>query len=446
MSLQISESLRQVCIDALQDIRSKNTRFVDPWEKLAREGQRLPEEPWQIAAWVTGRGYGKTRILTEFAHRKARTLRGSVGFIAARTLGDAIRTLIYHPASGLMATQKPDNPCEIKQERGQYVVKWKNGTKCDIHTSDEPDRARGPEYEWGISDEVATWKRVTDFSGNTLWMNLCDFGLRGGGAEAEPQMVVGTTPRRGNAIIKELIEQSEKPDSGVVLRRGSLLDNRENLPESYVKRLLEKYYGTSLWRQEGEGELLPEVEGALWTDELLAIAKSLSFGEFRDTVIAVDPSVTNNPGSDECGIVPCSVDVTGLGVVRGDLSGKMSTGAWAKRAVDAYEAFNATRIVAETNNGGDLVVDAIKNVTRHIKVVKVNAAVGKRARAEPVSMLYEQHRVAMAQDLPELSAELTDTDFADVKMSPNRLDAMVWGLTYLMIRDTRTRINIGQVA
>ncbi len=217
--------------------------------------------------------------------------------------------------------------------------------------------------------------------------------------------------------------------------------NLENLSPEYMRAL------ESLPKRQRQrflkGEYLADVEGALWTDEMIVRARLREPKEFRKTVIAVDPSVSNNPDSDECGIIPCSIDIERMGVVRGDLSGKMSTRKWAQRAVGAYHAYEANCIVAEKNQGGDLVADAIHNIDPFIKVELVHSSVGKMSRAEPVSMLYEQDHVSHVGDYPDLEAELTETDFDEITESPNRLDALVHGLTYLMVGRKKSRYFIG---
>jgi len=219
------------------------------------------------------------------------------------------------------------------------------------------------------------------------------------------------------------------------------IHNRANLSPEYVEAL--ESLPRRMRQRFLDGEYLADVEGALWTDEMLVRAKILEPRAWAKTIIAVDPSVSNNRGSDECGITPCSIDEVGLGAVRGDLSGKMSTRTWAARVVAAYHAYEANYVVAEKNNGGDLVKDAIHNVDPGIKVELVTASVGKKARAEPVSMLFEQGKVAICGEFPKLEAELTETVFDDVKESPNRLDAMVWGLTHLMVKKRGARIHVG---
>lgn len=226
--------------------------------------------------------------------------------------------------------------------------------------------------------------------------------------------------------------------------RCNPIDNAANLDEEYLRALrrLPKRQRQRFW----EGLFISDVEGALWSDQMINLALAREAAPLRKTIVAVDPAVTNNTGSDECGIVVVSLDENGDGVVHEDLSGKMSTRAWAQKVVNACYAYEANYVVAEVNQGGDLVRDAIKNVDPTIKVVMVRAAKGKLARAEPVSELYEPDpldgttKVTHVKRLPKLETELTETVLDRVKASPNRLDALVWGLSHLMIRP-RTRVH-----
>jgi len=216
-------------------------------------------------------------------------------------------------------------------------------------------------------------------------------------------------------------------------------DNLANLPALYIKMLegLPKRQRKRFL----EGRFLKDVEGALWTDEMVEAAKAKKHGEIVRTVVAVDPSVSHNPTSDECGIVVCSADENRDGVVQEDLSGKYSTKTWAQRVVNAYHKYDANCVVAEVNQGGDLVKDAIQNLDSSIKVVTVHASKGKFARAEPISMLYEQGRVSHAKELIELESEMTEWVPENTKESPNRIDALVWGLYYLI--KPKPMIHIG---
>ena len=219
-------------------------------------------------------------------------------------------------------------------------------------------------------------------------------------------------------------------------------DNLANLSPEYIRALellprrqRERYL---------EGRFLTDVEGALWTDEMIARALVKEWNpSLRKTSVGVDPSVSNNPNSDECGIVVASLDYDKDGLVQGDFSGKMSTKTWAQRVVNLFHTWEANDVVAEKNQGGDLVADAIHHVDPSVPVVLVTASKGKFARAEPVSMLYEQGRVAHTERMPELEAELTESVLMNMKESPNRLDALVWVLTHLMKPKTGGRFHIG---
>lgn len=217
-------------------------------------------------------------------------------------------------------------------------------------------------------------------------------------------------------------------------------DNAKNLPESYLKalRAMPKRYRQRFW----DGLYLSDVDGALWTDQMISDAKLKILGERVKTVIAVDPSVSSSATSDECGIVVCSIDEFGDGVVEDDLTAKLSTKVWAQAVVNAYHKYEANEVVAEVNQGGDLVEDVIRNIDPNIKVVKVHAAKGKFARAEPVSMLYEQGRVGHAKSMPNLESEMTEWVPMHTKESPNRIDALTWGKTHLMIKPEKKRREV----
>jgi phage terminase large subunit-like protein len=216
------------------------------------------------------------------------------------------------------------------------------------------------------------------------------------------------------------------------------IHNQDNLPPAYLKML----EALPLRKRQRflEGLFLSDIEGALWKDEMINRARARLPGEVMRTVVSVDPSTTNNPGSDECGIVVVGKESKEEGAVLADLSAKLSTRAWAERAVSAYHLFGANEIVAETNQGGNLVVDAIHNVDPHVRVVKVHAAVGKMARAEPVAQLYEMGRIRHADSFPHLETEMVEWVPSESKWSPNRVDALVHGLTHLLVKPGPPRL------
>lgn len=227
------------------------------------------------------------------------------------------------------------------------------------------------------------------------------------------------------------------------LNMGSLLMNpldNPHLPPAYIEAL--KALPKRKRQRFFEGLYLSDVEGALWTDQMVSDARCKPYGVIKKIVVAVDPAVTNNPNSDECGIVVMGIDENNEGVVLADYTLKGSTKTWATVAVNAYHKHEANEIVAEVNQGGDLVEDALKNIDRSIKVVKVRASKGKFARAEPISELYELGRIAHAKDMPELESEMTEWVPMNTTESPNRVDALVWGATRLMLRPSN-RVHIG---
>jgi len=336
----------------------------------------------------------------------------------------------------------PKVPIRENKADGYWTVPSADGGESEVWLggTDDQDRIEkllGSEYSTVYANEcsqipfdaiVLLWTRVAEDSGLEL-RHYYDCNPPGKKHWTYLMFFEGRLPD----------ESTHDLDVGSV--RVNPRDNVENLPRGYLsalKRLPKRQKMRFL-----KGLYLDDVEGALWTDRMINAAKVKRHADFRKTVVAVDPSVSNNPKSDECGIVLASLDENREGVVRGDFSLKASTKRWAQRVVSVYETYQANEIVAEVNNGGDLVKDVIHNINPSIKVHTVHAATGKIARAEPVSMLYEQNKVAHAKSMPELESELTETVLDSVKRSPNRLDALVWALTHLMVGKTRTRIHIG---
>ncbi len=241
-------------------------------------------------------------------------------------------------------------------------------------------------------------------------------------------------------FVKKLIPGTKEPsllDSAYMFMNPR--DNIANLPARYIK-ILEALPKRQRQRFL-DGLFTDDVEGTLWDDQMISDACTRDFGELVKIVVAVDPAVTNNKTSDEVGIVVCGLDEFGIGVVLEDATGKMSTKTWARRVINLYDKWDANEVVAEVNQGGDLVDDVLKNECESVKVVKVRASKGKLARAEPVSQLYELGRVAHVKGLDDLEEQLTTYIPLDAKYSPGRLDGVVWGLTRLMIRKSK-KINV----
>ena len=293
-----------------------------------------------------------------------------------------------------------------------------NGSRIKLFSADEPERLRGPQFHYAWCDELAAWKYPEAY-------DQLQFGLRLGD---HPQTVITTTPKP-----KPLIRNLTKRDDGtVIVTHGSTFENKDNLAASALIELQARYAGTRLGRQELEGEILEDVEGALWTQDNIDINRvDKAPIDLQRIVVAVDPAVTSNEDSDETGIIVAGKNNQGELFVLADYTIKASPMGWAQRAIDAYREHNADAIVAEVNNGGDMIPTLIKQIDSNIRVKTVRATRGKQLRAEPVASLYEQNRAHHVGQFDKLETQLTTWTPEDPK-SPDRLDALVWAATELI--------------
>ena len=367
---------------------------------------------------LAGRGFGKTRSAGEWV--RSRVERGARHIIVAGpTAGDA-RDAMVEGESGLLAISPPwDRP---HYEPSKSRLTWKSGARALVLSADEPDRFRNKQCDTFWADELAAWKYPD------AWDQL-QFGFRLGAGYIEPRGVVSTTPRP-TPIIRKLIK-----GAGTAATRGSTYENRANLSDAYFAQVVAPYEGTRLGRQELHAELLDDVEGALWSGDLIERSRIPPEREpqWRRIVVAIDPAVTATAQSDETGIVVVGLGEDGHGYVIGDYSGRHSPDAWARIAVKALDDWRADRIVAEANNGGALVEVNLRTVRPGLPIKLVHASKGKRTRAEPVAALYEQGKVHHIGGFPKLEDQLTTWEPFASGRSPDRLDALVWGLTELML-------------
>ncbi len=304
-------------------------------------------------------------------------------------------------------------------EPSNREVKWANGAIATTYSAEEPERLRGPQHDYLWADELCAWKRSRE-----TW-DMAMFGLRVG---VRPQAMVTTTPKP-LALIREILD-----DPLTAVSRGTTFDNAANLAPAFLRRVLGKYSGTRLGRQELYAELLEEAEGALWTREMLDVAKfEGELPEMQRIVVAIDPAITANAESDETGIVAAGLGVDNQGYVLEDVSGRYSPGKWAKKAIQLFNDVGADRIVAEANQGGEMVRHTLNTEWPSCPVTMVWASRGKRARAEPVAALYEQGRIKHVGGLAELEDQLVNWEPLGGMESPDRLDALVWAMTSLMI-------------
>jgi len=408
-------------LEAYADVLAEAQRLrtvpqIARWQP--RPEQVPPPGAWRIWLVQAGRGWGKTRTGSEWTIQSARDF--PLTNIMGATVDDA-RDIMIEGESGILACAPDDfRPRYLTQKRR---LEWPNGARSLIFTADEPERLRGKQHMRIWMDEVAAWRRPEAF-------DQAMFGLRLG---SDPRACLTTTPRP-TKLIRDLLAQRES--GRVVLTAGSTYENRANLSPEFFSDIITKYEGTRLGRQELLGEYLDDTPGALWTRAMLEPQRAAP--QLQRVVVAIDPAVTSGEDADSTGIVVAGLGIDGRGYVLADRTCRLSPDGWARRAVAAFEEFKADRIVAEINNGGDLVEHTIRTVAPRIPYKKVTASRGKRTRAEPVAALYEQGRVSHVAAFEELEDQLVGWT-PDSGDSPDRLDALVWALSDLMVQPPPNR-------
>jgi len=401
------------------------------WSIWGRPEQFCPPGiDWNVWLVLAGRGFGKTRLAAEWVRDQAKyTTTGQRRFaLVARTAAD-VRDVIVEGESGIMNVSPPSE--KPLYEPSKRRLTWPNGNTATLFTADEPDSLRGPQFTHAWGDEIAAWRQTPDTAGMTAFDNL-RVGTRLG---ANPQMVVTTTPKRVPLLYK-LLEEAEK--SGIVkVTRGSTLDNAGNLSGAYLDTMLGVYAGTKLAKQELYGEMLDNVEGALWTEEMIEKHRHANYPASTPLrVIGVDPSVAENP-RDECGIVVVSSTADRdlykrQAWVVEDASVLGSPTVWAQRVVEMARKWGCP-VVAEVNQGGALVKNAIHTIDPNVTVLEVHSKYGKALRAEPITLAYEQGRVHHIGYLTDLESQMYSWIPGEGK-SPDRVDALVHALTALLIK------------
>lgn len=394
------------------------TRLKYDWSFWARHEQLAPAGLWRIWLILAGRGFGKTRTGVEWVQTEVDAGRVERLALVGATADD-VRDILVEGESGILAKAPPWSRPTWKAHLRRLV--WPNGAQAFTYTAEEPDRLRGKQHDGALADELASWRY------SEAWDQLM-FGLRLG---QDPRCVVTTTPRPTETI-KSLVKRSLDPND-VRLTRGSTFDNRANLAPAFVAQIVRRYEGTRLGRQELFAEILDDNPAALWKRERIDDLRVTTHPPLRRIVVGVDPAVTANEKSDETGIVVAGLGEDGHGYVLDDRSLVDSPSGWAHTAVRAYQAMQADRIVAEVNQGGDLVEMAIRTVDPRASYKAVRAARGKITRAEPIAALYEQGRVHHVGSFKGLEDQLCDWDPLSSPESPDRLDALVWALTELML-------------
>jgi phage terminase large subunit-like protein len=395
--------------------------LLDDWTLWARPSQLPPPGDWRVWLLLAGRGFGKTRSGAEFVRARVEAGLASRVALVGPTASD-VRDVMIEGDSGLRAiAPAAERPL---YEPSKRRLTWPNGAVALAFSADEPERLRGPQHDFAWCDELASWRYAA------AWDNLL-LGLRLG---ADPRVVVTTTPKPVK-LVRDLLAAP-----GTVVTRGTTFENADHLAPAFLDAIVQRYRGTRLGRQELDAELLDDVPGALWSRDVIEAARVAAAPDLARLVVAIDPAASSGEGADETGIVVAGLAHDGQVYVLDDLSGRMTPRAWALAAVAAYKKFAADRIVAEINNGGEMVEATLRSVASDAPFRALRASRGKAIRAEPVAALYEQGRVHHVGCFPALEDQLCAFTAAPAKAgvdraagaSPDRLDALVWAITDLM--------------
>ena len=389
------------------------------WEDQKARPEQLPtpNDDWSVWLYLAGRGAGKTRTAAEWVAWQAIKNPNTRWAVVAATFGD-VRDTCAEGESGLVSILRRYDVLK-HYNRSMGEMRLTNGSLIKMFSADEPDRLRGPQFHGAWCDELAAWRYPETY-------DQLQFTLRLG---VHPQTIITTTPRP-TRIIKDLIARD---DGSVRVVRGSTFDNESNLAPAALAQLRNRYEGTRLGRQELFAEVLDDVPGALWTLRMVEECRVKDVPDMVRVVVAIDPASTSNENSDETGIVVVGRGIDGRGYVLADRTCRLSPAGWARRAIEAFDEFQASRIVGETNMGGDMIETIIKQIRPTVPYRGVVARRGKTLRAEPISSLYEQGRISHHGIFPELETQMTTWVAGESDFSPDRLDALVHGLTSLNI-------------
>lgn len=384
----------------------------------------LPAGDWTTWLILAGRGWGKTKTGAETIRSlvcgETPLAKGGyrhIGLIA-ETSSDARDVMVEGPAGILSCHPKDFRPM---YEPSKRRLTWPNGAVATLYNAVEPDQLRGPQHDLIWGDELAKWRYMQE-----TW-DQAQMGLRLG---EHPRQIITTTPRPVK-LVRKLLN-----DDSTFVTRGRTWDNADNLAAPFLKQVRERYEGTRMGRQELEGEVLDDMPGALWSRDSIDGQRKREAPDLERIVVSVDPAATSGEDADETGIVAVGVakdaDGNTRGYVLADRSCRGTPEEWAKAAVALYHELDADRIVAEKNQGGEMVEAVLRAVDRNVPVTLVNATRGKYVRAEPVSALYEQGRVHHVGRFDKLEDQMClFTADMDRKKdgSPDRVDALVWGIT-----------------
>jgi len=404
------------------------------WELLARDDQiafHLPIADWRIWLLMGGRGSGKTRAGAEWIRAQVADKACRHIALVAPSLADA-REVMLEGESGLLNIGFPSERPKFISSRRR--LEWPNGAVGHIYSAEDPDSLRGPQFDAAWADEFCAWNYPEDTLSNLR------FALRLGD---ETRLVVTTTPRPIPAL-KSLLKLPK-----IVVSRAKTYDNAAHLAPSFLEAMEASYGGTQLGRQELDGDLIADHAGALWTRALIETCRCEHVPDMQRIIIAIDPPATSGPKADKCGLVVAGLanpnETHSQAYILQDASVQgLTPEGWARRAVDLYHEWDADCVLAEVNQGGDMVKTILHQCDAIVPVTTVHARRGKTARAEPVAALYEQGRVLHVGRFDALEDEMVLMGSTAMKHSPDRVDALVWAVHELILK-TRTTPRVRQL-
>jgi phage terminase large subunit-like protein len=409
-----------LCHQAREELtRYRQDKRCYEWPLQARPNQLPPPGDWRIWLILAGRGFGKTRMGAETLRQWATSGRYRRIALISGTVGEA-RAVMVEGQSGLLDVHPAFQRPNFEATRRRLV--WPNGALATLYGGNHYEQLRGPQFDAAWIDELAKFRYPQE-----VWNQLM-LGLRLGN---DPRCIITTTPRP-IPLIEHLLARDD-----VVVTRGTTFENRDNLAAAFLDQIVRQFEGTRLGAQELYAEVLTERQGALWRREMICYQEppydAAGVLKLTRIVIAIDPATTHHEDSDETGIVVAGLSEDRCVYVLEDMSGRWSPGDWGQRVVEAYRRLRADRVVAEINKGGDLVERVLRGIDPTIPYKAVRATRGKATRAEPIAALYEQKRVFHARPLSLLETQLCEYIPGITSKSPDRLDAMVWALTDLLL-------------
>lgn len=418
--LALPKQRQQAFIDSLTEAEAQ--ALLSSWDGwLARPEQIAPHGDWFVWLVLAGRGFGKSRTANEWVLQRVMSGEAKRIALVARTAAD-VRDVLIEGQSGILAVARRLGVEAVYEPSKRRVTFPAYGAVATAYSAEQGDQLRGPEHDTAVADELASWSGKGD---HDAWANLL-MGLRIG----KPQVIATTTPRP-TATIKALLA-----DAKTVVTRGSTYDNAANLAATFLDEVKRRYEGTRLGRQELLGEVLSDVDGALWTYSTIADSRVNEAPNLQRVVVAVDPATTANESSDYTGLSVVGLGFDGDYYVLHSEHVKVIPSAWAKRALDLLDEYDAEYIIAERNNGGLMVESTIRNVRSNAPLKTIHASTKKAARATPIATLYEQAKVHHVGEHKELEDEMIVFPIA-TDVNDDLVDSLVYAITELDPHDSK---------